>query len=296
MSALYAGEAQSGSKYYEAEDEGFCRRRENNCSCAFGRFHGKVAVVTGAAGNFGEACALRLAAEGASVALVDLRSSDDVRLKLVSEKPEQKFSSHVVDVRDWQAVRRVFEDIVKFHGRVNYLANNAGYQGNFEGAESYDPEDFKKVMDINVNGMFYCLQAAAQVMKEDGGAIVQTASMAGISAPPCMVAYASSKAAVLHMTKACAKDLSKFNIRVNSVSPAFIGPGDLWTRQIEKQANASSIYYDTDPDIVKKQMIESTPMRRYGSIDEVIGPILFLFSDDASYLTGVDIQITGGIN
>jgi len=151
-------------------------------------------------------------------------------------------------------------------------------------------------MEVNVNGMFHVLRAVAAVMKNAGGVIVQTASMAAHSAPPNMAAYASSKAAVLHMTKACAKDLSRFNIRVNSVSPAFIGPGVLWTRQIELQAKAGSIYYDPNPDVVATQMIDATPLRRYGSLDEVIGPILFLFSDDASYLTGVDIQITGGIN
>lgn len=111
-----------------------------------------------------------------------------------------------------------------------------------------------------------------------------------------MIAYGSSKSAVFHMTRIAAKDLAPSNIRVNSVSPAFIGPGFMWSRQIELQAGANSIYYDPDPNIVKEQMINSTPLKRYGSIDEVIGSVLFLLSDDASYLTGVDIQITGGIN
>ena len=84
-------------------------------------------------------------------------------------------------------------------------------------------------------------------------------------------------------------------IRVNSVSPAFSGPGFMWTRLFDLQARAGSSYYDADPEVVAKQMIDSVPMKRYGSIDEVIGPVLFLFSDDASYLTGIDIQITGGI-
>lgn len=98
------------------------------------------------------------------------------------------------------------------------------------------------------------------------------------------------------MTRIAAKDLAPYNIRVNGVSPAFIGPGFMWGRQIELQAKADSVYYDKDPEVVKTQMIGATPLKRYGSVDEVIGPVAFLLSDDASYLTGVDIQITGGMN
>ena len=93
------------------------------------------------------------------------------------------------------------------------------------------------------------------------------------------------------MTRIAAKDLAPYNIRVNSVSPAYIGPGFMWGRQIELQAKANSVYYDKDPKVVKEQMIGATPLKRYGSTDEVIGPVTFLLSDDASYLTGVDIQI-----
>ena len=127
-----------------------------------------------------------------------------------------------------------------------------------------------------------------------GGSIVNTASMAGIAAPPNMIAYSASKAAVKHMTVIAAKDLAPFDIRVNSISPAYIGPGFMWTRQVELQAKARSVYFSEDPEQVASQMVDSVPMRRYGSINEVIGPVLFLLSDDASYLTGIDIKITGG--
>ena len=127
-----------------------------------------------------------------------------------------------------------------------------------------------------------------------GGSIVNTASMAGIAAPPNMIAYSASKAAVKHMTVIAAKDLAPFDIRVNSISPAYIGPGFMWTRQVELQAKAGSVYFSEDPEQVASQMVDSVPMRRYGSINEVIGPVLFLLSDDSSYLTGIDIKITGG--
>jgi NAD(P)-dependent dehydrogenase (short-subunit alcohol dehydrogenase family) len=96
------------------------------------------------------------------------------------------------------------------------------------------------------------------------------------------------------MTVIAAKDLAPFDIRVNSISPAYIGPGFMWTRQVELQAKAGSVYFSEDPEKVAYQMVDSVPMRRYGSINEVIGPVLFLLSDDASYLTGIDIKITGG--
>jgi len=188
---------------------------------------------------------------------------------------------------------------VKDFGRIDYLFNNAGYQGDFVKLHLYDTKDFRKVLDINVTGVFIVLKTVADAMikqKPQGGVIVNTASMAAHSAPPNMVAYATSKSAVFHMTRVAAKDLAPFNIRVNSVSPAFIGPGFMWTRQIELQAASDSVYYDKDPKVVKDQMINSTPLKRYGSIDEVISPVCFLFSDDASYLNGVDIQITGGMN
>lgn len=154
-------------------------------------------------------------------------------------------------------------------------------------------------MDINVTGVFIVLKTVSNVMisqKPQGGSIVNTSSMAAHSGPPNMIAYGTSKSGVYHMTRIAAKDLAPYNIRVNSISPAFIGPGFMWTRQIELQAAANSVYYDKDPKIVQQQMINATPLKRYGSIQEVIGPVTFLLSDDASYLTGVDIQITGGIN
>ena len=153
-------------------------------------------------------------------------------------------------------------------------------------------------MDINVIGAFIILKTISKIMSKQiprGGSIVNTASMAGIDAPPNMIAYSSSKAAVKHMTVIAAKDLAPFDIRVNSISPAYIGPGFMWKRQVELQAKAGSIYFNEDPQQVATQMVDSVPMKRYGSIDEVISPVLFLLSDDASYLTGIDVKITGGL-
>ena len=109
-----------------------------------------------------------------------------------------------------------------------------------------------------------------------------------------MAAYSASKAAVIALTKTAAKDLAAQSIRVNSVSPAFIGPGVMWDRQVALQAQTPSQYFADDPQMVAAQMLASIPMRRYGSLDEVASAVLFLLSDEASYITAFDIEVSGG--
>jgi len=140
------------------------------------------------------------------------------------------------------------------------------------------------------------LAAVGRAMIEGGagGSVVNIASMAGVSGAPNMPAYSASKAAVIGLTKAAAKDLAPNGIRVNAVSPAFVGPGRMWDAQVERQAAAGSQYYATDPDEVAAQMIDMVPMRRYGSADEVATVVAFLLSDDSSYVTGVNVEVSGG--
>jgi 2-dehydro-3-deoxy-L-rhamnonate dehydrogenase (NAD+) len=139
------------------------------------------------------------------------------------------------------------------------------------------------------------LKEVARHMREaGGGAIVNTASYAGVIGPPNMVAYAASKFAVIGITKTAARDLAPHDIRVNAVSPSLIGPGFMWTRQTELQAAAGSQYFDADPRTVERQMIDSVPLRRLGTLDEVANAVIMLLSDESSYLTGVNLEITGG--
>jgi 2-dehydro-3-deoxy-L-rhamnonate dehydrogenase (NAD+) len=260
------------------------------------RFSGKVAVVTGAAGNIGLATALRLAREGARIALMDV---DEGKLAATLPKFEAlgaEARTYPFDVTDPGAVSRAIGEVVQAFGGIDLLFNNAGYQGAFTPIQDYPEDDFERVLKINLCGAFYVLKACArQMMTQGGGAIVNTASMAGIGGPPNMLGYASSKFGIVGLTQTASKDLAPHKIRVNAISPGLMGPGFMWDRQVELQAKAGSQYFSSDPKEVAQQMIGSVPMRRYGDIEEIPGVVAFLLSDDASYLTGVNIPISGGI-
>lgn len=261
-----------------------------------GRFNGKTLVVTGAAGNIGFETARRFSREGANLALVDINAEGLKEAAATIRKQGGSAQSYVCDATDTNAVAQVIDQVVAETGRIDFLFNNAGYQGLFCPMHEYPGDDFRSVIDINVNGVFYFLRAtAAYMVKAGGGAIVNTASMAGVQGPPNMAAYAASKFAVVGLTQTASKDLAPHNIRVNAISPAFMGPGFMWDRQVKLQADVGSQYFSVDPEEAAKQMISAVPMRRLGGIEEIPGTVAFLMSEDASYITGVNIPIAGGI-
>lgn len=259
------------------------------------QFEGRNILITGGAGDIGKATAKRFAANGAGVILLDLNPE---KMQEVAQELKQynvSIGAFYCDVTSIGSVTKAFFDVTTQFGRVDYIFNNAGYQGAFAKTDNYPEEDFQKVIDINVVGVFYVLKAAAQHLRDSGGGvIVNMASHAGVDGPPNMLAYAASKFAVIGMTQTAAKDLAPYGIRVNSLSPSLIGPGVMWTRQTELQAAVGSQYFDADPKVVEQQMINSVPMRRLGSLEEVANGVAFLMSDEASYITGFNLDITGG--
>jgi NAD(P)-dependent dehydrogenase (short-subunit alcohol dehydrogenase family) len=243
-------------------------------------------LVTGAAGDIGTAIADVLAQRGHRLALADHADAaerlDELCRRLGAE-------SVTFDVTDEAAVTAAIDGL----GPLGGLVNNAGYQGVFTTVDRYPLEDARRVLEVNVLGVMTVLAAAGRAMTS-GGAVVNIASMAGVSGAPNMPAYSASKAAVIGLTKSAAKDLAPRGIRVNAVSPAFIGPGRMWETQVERQAATGSQYFAADPDEVAAQMIGMVPMRRYGSVHEVATVVAFLLSDDASYVTGVNVEVAGG--
>ena len=261
-------------------------------------FKNKTIVITGAGGAFGRAASLYFASFGANVCMLD---ANETYLNLavadvIAISDKSKVLNMVCDVRNMEEVTKVVSEIENTFKTIDYLFNNAGYQGLFEKTHNYSVEDFKRVFEINVFGSFNLLQACSRSMIKNQvkGAIVNVASEA-TSGAPNMIAYSASKGAVLSMTKTASKDLAPYGIRVNCISPCFIGDNKMWERQCELQARCSSIYYSNDPNEVSKQMIEKVPIRRVGTIEEVISVTAFLLSDLSSYVVGQDMHINGGV-
>jgi NAD(P)-dependent dehydrogenase (short-subunit alcohol dehydrogenase family) len=189
-----------------------------------------------------------------------------------------------------------------------YETDNAGYQGEIKPTLEYSLNDFTNVMNINVCGMFNVLQTVAKKMAEENEqeeqasslyhkySIVNTASVAAMRGTPAMVAYSSSKAAILAMTVSSAKDLAPHGIRVNAISPALIGPGFMWDRQNELHAKSGSPYFASDPEEVAKGKINGVPMKRLGTIEEVVKSVAYLLSDESSYTTAFNLVVDGGMS
>ncbi len=258
----------------------------------------ETVLITGAAGDIGSAVAEGLATPQRTLVLADHPSAAG-KLADVAARLRGKATSVVeitFDVTDRADVARAIAACVADGNLPTLIFNNAGYQGAFTRVNLMDSDDVARVLAVNVLGVFNVIAETATHLIAAGaaGAIVNTASMAGVGGAPNMAGYSASKAAVIGLTKSSAKDLAPFSIRVNAISPAFIGPGAMWERQVEQQAATKSQYYAHDPVEVAKQMIAMVPLRRYGSTAEVAGVVAFLLSDAASYLTGVNIEISGG--
>jgi NAD(P)-dependent dehydrogenase (short-subunit alcohol dehydrogenase family) len=257
-----------------------------------------VAMVTGAAGDIGRATAAVLGARGWALALVDhpAASADLGETSRACAASSAPVFSTTFDVTAPGDVADAVALCIAEVGPLTGLFNNAGVQGPFERVDRYPLDDARRLIDVNVVGALTVLSvvAAEMIAAGQGGSVVCTASMAGVTGAANMTAYSASKAAVIGMVKSAAKDLAPAGIRVNAISPAFIGPGRMWDAQVAAQAAVESQYFDDRPEQVAKQMISMIPLRRYGTTAEVANVVAFLLSEESSYLTGVNIEIAGG--
>lgn len=251
------------------------------------RFDGKVAVVTGAADGIGAAAARRLHAEGASVALVDVRAEPLERLAAQLGDRALALAGDISSEPDVSAHTRT---TLREFGRIDLALLNAGVAGTIGPFVHVTTEDFDRVVLTNLRGCFLTLRAAARAMLDagDGGAIVATASMFALEGGAYIAPYVATKHGVLGLVRSAALELGASAIRVNAICPGYIDTA--MTRAAEALQD--------DPVAARAFMEKLNPFGRYGSPDEVAALALWLLSDDASYCSGgafpVDAAITAG--
>ncbi len=245
-------------------------------------FSGQVALVTGAAAGIGRATALAFAAEGLQVVVVDL----DVRggEGTVAQIRDAGGQAHFLrcDVTVEAQVQAMVEQAVAQYGRIDYAFNNAGIEIEDSKLAEGTEAQFDAIMGVNVKGVWLCMKYQLPVMlARGGGAIVNTASVAGVGAAPKMSIYAASKHAVIGLTQSAAIEYAKKNIRVNAVCPAVIDT-DMFRRA-----------HESDP---RKGEFAAAmhPVGRIGKVEEVASAVLYLCSDGAAFTTGHSLLVDGG--
>jgi NAD(P)-dependent dehydrogenase (short-subunit alcohol dehydrogenase family) len=246
------------------------------------RVAGKVAIITGAAGGIGRATAALFAQEGATVRLVDI---DQQKVLQASAELAGQASASGLDVRSESAWAALFESLISDYGRVDILVNNAGVLGDPKAGdlEALSLEDWRAVQAVNVEGVLLgCRQFVAAMGGRGGGSIVNVSSMAGLTATPGLMAYGASKAAVRQITQSVALHCLRkgYKIRCNSIHPGFID-----TEMVERAFTSD----------VRKQLVDSVPMRAFGRPEDVAQAALYLASEESRYVTGTRLVVDGGV-
>jgi NAD(P)-dependent dehydrogenase (short-subunit alcohol dehydrogenase family) len=244
------------------------------------RLEGKVAVVTGASSGLGVGFATGLASAGADIAICARRADRLRETQRAVHESGRRCVAVEADVSRPEDCRRVIEQAVTELGRVDVLINNAGV-GTAVPALREPPEDFRRVIDVNLNGSYYMAQASAAAMRQSGGgSIVNIGSILGLtSAGLPQAAYSSSKAAIIGLTRDLAQQWTgRYGIRVNALAPGFF----------------RSEMTDQYPDDYIEGRLERVPAGRVGEAEELVAAAVFLASDAASYITGIVLPVDGG--
>ena len=246
------------------------------------RFDGKVALITGGGTGIGKATAVAFAKEGAKVVICGRREEPLKETVTEIAKNGGKATYFICDVAKSELDDKLTQDTVNKHGKIDILFNNAGVDSSKPIEETTD-KDANNVIDIDVKGAFWMLRAVIRQMRKQGsgGAIINMSSISGMVGHTDRAIYCAAKGAIINMTRAIAIEVAKDNIRVNSVCP---GPIETpMVAEVMRVAPANMQSY-----------IDLTAMKRMASADEVATVVLFLASDDASYITGVNLAVDGG--
>ena len=245
-----------------------------------GKLQGKIAVITGGNSGIGLATAKRFVEEGAHVVITGRREKE---LKEAAALIGKNVTTVVGDVTRLDDLDRLYAVVKEKHGRLDVLFANAGW-GEIAPLETATEAHFDKTFDLNVKGTFFAAQKALPLFK-DGGSIILTSSVANVRGDPAFSAYAASKAAVRCFARGWTAELKNRKIRVNSISP---GPID--TPALEKAGLSAEQVKQ-----VATQFASEVPLGRRGKPEEVAAAVVFLASDESSYITGVDLAVDGGM-
>jgi 3-oxoacyl-[acyl-carrier protein] reductase len=244
------------------------------------RLKDKVSIITGAGAGIGLATARKFAQEGAVVVLCDVQQ-DLVRAAADGLREEGfRAESHVLDVTSRDQIATAVSAVMRSHGRIDVLINNAGITGDAR-VQKMTEQQFDRVIDVNLKGVFNCTQAVVEIMVAQGsGAIVNASSVVGLYGNFGQTSYAASKFGVIGFTKTWARELGPKGVRVNAVCPGFIATGIL----------------ETIPEKALQNLTESSWMRRLGKPEEIASVYAFLASDEAGFINGAAIEVSGGIS
>ena len=243
------------------------------------KLRGRVALVTGGSRGIGKAISLALASEGADVVIDHIEQKEEAN-EVVDEI--RRMGRHALafqtDVRDFDKVTNMVEQIIEEFGKIDILVNNAGIVRD-KTLRNMKKEEWDIVIDTDLNGVFNCIKAAITHMEErKNGKIVNISSVIGEIGNFGQANYAAAKAGVIGLTKSVAKEVARKGITVNAVAPGFTETGML----------------ETIPESVKEQILKQIPMGRFATPEDIAKVVVFLVSDDANYITGQVINVNGG--
>ena len=254
--------------------------------------HDRIALVTGGAQGLGEAICLRLAHEGAHVAVADLNleRAEQVAAEIVAQTGRRALAVRV-DVTDEGQVEGMVRRTLDEFGRLDVLVSNAGILI-AEGVDEFPADRWRAVIEVNLVGYFLCAKHAARVMKaQKSGAIIQINSKSGKHGSYKSSAYAASKFGGIGLTQSVALELAEYGVRVNAICPGNLLDSPLWVDSLYKQYAKK---WGITEEEVRQKYVEQVPMRRGCTYEDVCNVVVFLASDQASYMTGQAINVTGG--
>jgi NAD(P)-dependent dehydrogenase (short-subunit alcohol dehydrogenase family) len=245
----------------------------------------KCAVITGGSGGIGRATAEKMLEAGAKVLIVDI--DGEALSKAQEEIHHDNLHIFQADVSKAEEVKAYAEEAKKLFGHVDIFFNNAGIEGSVNPIEEYPLDTFDKLVDVNIKGVYYGLRYLFPLMKENGGSIIITSSVAGLTGTPRVLPYVASKHAAIGMMRSAAMEGAPHQIRVNTINPS---PVD--NRMMRSLEEGFAPGQATE---ARKNFEHSIPLGRYGKNEDMAHTVLFLASDESNFITGAVIPVDGGL-